>query len=89
MHFVVAEESGEVTKANADQVVVKYKDGNVTYDAEHFVRSNEGTSINQHVVVNTGDKVKAGDPLIEGMSIQGGELALRERPTGGIHAMGN
>jgi DNA-directed RNA polymerase subunit beta len=57
-------------------VVVKYKDGNVTYDAEHFVRSNEGTSINQHVVVNTGDKVKAGDALIEGMSIQGGELAL-------------
>jgi DNA-directed RNA polymerase subunit beta len=74
--LVVAEETGEVTKANADQVVVKYKDGNVTYDAEHFVRSNEGTSINQHVVVNTGDKVKAGDPLIEGMSIQGGELAL-------------
>ncbi|HSW98626.1 MAG TPA: DNA-directed RNA polymerase subunit beta, partial [Candidatus Saccharimonadales bacterium] len=37
---------------------------------------NEGTSINQKVVVNTGDKVKAGDVLIEGMSIQGGELAL-------------
>ncbi|MGB3009654.1 MAG: DNA-directed RNA polymerase subunit beta, partial [Candidatus Saccharimonadales bacterium] len=74
--LVVAEDAGEVVKANADQVVVKYKDGNVTYDALHFVRSNEGTSINQHVVVSTGDKVKAGDALIEGMSIQGGELAL-------------
>ena len=74
--LVVAEAAGEVVKANADQVVVKYKDGNVTYDALHFVRSNEGTSINQHVVVSTGDKVKAGDALIEGMSIQGGELAL-------------
>ena len=74
--LVVAEGAGEVVKANADQVVVKYKDGNVTYDAQHFVRSNEGTSINQHVVVSTGDKVKAGDALIEGMSIQGGELAL-------------
>ena len=74
--LIVAEAAGEVVKANADQVVVKYKDGNVTYDAEHFVRSNEGTSINQHVVVSTGDKVKAGDALIEGMSIQGGELAL-------------
>ncbi len=74
--LVVAEDSGEVVTANADQVVVKYKSGNVTYEAEHFVRSNEGTSINQHVVVNTGDTVKAGDTLIEGMSIQGGELAL-------------
>jgi DNA-directed RNA polymerase subunit beta len=74
--LVVAEDSGEVVTANADQVVVKYKNGNVTYEAEHFVRSNEGTSINQHVVVNTGDTVKAGDTLIEGMSIQGGELAL-------------
>jgi DNA-directed RNA polymerase subunit beta len=74
--LVVAEAAGEVTKATADQVVVKYKDAIVTYDAQHFVRSNEGTSINQHVVVNTGDKVKPGDVLIEGMSIQGGELAL-------------
>ena len=74
--LISAEGSGEVVKASADQVVVKYKDGNVTYEAEHFIRSNEGTSINQHVVVNTGDKLKEGDPIIEGMSIQGGELAL-------------
>ena len=56
--------------------MVKYKDGSVKYVPQHFVRSNEGTSINQRVVVNTGDKVKAGDVLIEGMSISGGELAL-------------
>jgi DNA-directed RNA polymerase subunit beta len=74
--LVVAEGDGEVTKANADQVVIKYKEGSVTYEPQHFVRSNEGTSINQFVVVNTGDKVKTGDPLIEGMSVQGGELAL-------------
>ncbi len=74
--LVVADAAGEVIRADADKVVVKYKDGPVTYEAQHFVRSNEGTSINQHVVVSTGDKVKAGDPLIEGMSIQGGELAL-------------
>ncbi len=40
------------------------------------MRSNEGTSINQKVVVSTGEKVKAGDVLIEGMSIDDGELAL-------------
>jgi len=74
--LIVAEDEGEVIKATADEVVVKHKDGNVTYQPQHFVRSNEGTSINQHVVVSSGDKVKKGDPIIEGMSIQGGELAL-------------
>ncbi|MEO8784890.1 MAG: DNA-directed RNA polymerase subunit beta, partial [Candidatus Saccharimonadales bacterium] len=54
---VMAEGSGEVTKADADQVVVKYKEGSVTYEPLHYVRSNEGTSINQRVVVNSGDKV--------------------------------
>jgi DNA-directed RNA polymerase subunit beta len=73
---ILAEGVGEVTKANAQEVVVKYKEGSVTYDPQRFVRSNEGTSINQKVVVSTGDKVKAGDVLIEGMSIADGELAL-------------
>jgi DNA-directed RNA polymerase subunit beta len=74
--IVVAEADGEVIKANGAEVVVRYKEGPVTYEPQHFVRSNEGTSINQAVVVNTGDQVKAGDALIEGMSVQGGELAL-------------
>ncbi|HYH75643.1 MAG TPA: DNA-directed RNA polymerase subunit beta [Candidatus Saccharimonadales bacterium] len=72
----LAEADGEVVKATGDSVVVKYADSTVAYEPQHFVRSNEGTSINQKVVVNTGDKVKEGDVLIEGMSIQGGELAL-------------
>jgi DNA-directed RNA polymerase subunit beta len=74
--MVLAESDGEVTHATGDEVHVAYAEGTVTYEPEHFVRSNEGTSINQKVVVNTGDKVKKGDVLIEGMSIQGGELAL-------------
>lgn len=74
--LTVAEADGEVIKASNDEVVVKYKDGTVTYEPMHFIRSNEGTSINQTVVVNTGDKVKKGDSLMEGMSVQGGELAL-------------
>jgi len=73
---ILAEADGEVVKATGAEVIVKYAEGTVTYDPQHFIRSNEGTSINQKVVVNTGDKVKQGDVLIEGMSIQGGELAL-------------
>lgn len=73
---ILAEADGEVTKATAQEVVVKYKAGSVSYEPQRFVRSNEGTSINQKVVVNTGDKVKKGSVLIEGMSIADGELAL-------------
>jgi len=75
--MVLAKEDGQVLKAASDEVVVKYKSGKrATYHPVHFVRSNEGSSINQVVVVSSGDKFKAGQPLIEGMSIAGGELAL-------------
>ncbi|CAN5386514.1 DNA-directed RNA polymerase subunit beta [soil metagenome] len=74
--LILAEAEGEVVRADGAEVVVKYKDAKVTYEPLHFVRSNEGTSINQKVVVSTGDKVKKGDVLIEGMSVRDGELAL-------------
>ncbi|MEO5627663.1 MAG: DNA-directed RNA polymerase subunit beta [Candidatus Saccharimonadales bacterium] len=73
---VLAEAVGEVVKANANEVTVKYKEGTVKYDPLHYIRSNEGTSINQRVVVTAGEKVKKGDVLIEGMSVAAGELAL-------------
>ncbi len=71
-----AEGKGVVQKATADEVVVSYDRRKVTYKPVHYVRSNEGTSINQRVVVSSGDKVKPGDVLVEGMSIESGELAL-------------
>jgi DNA-directed RNA polymerase subunit beta len=74
--LVVAESDGEVVKADGAEVLVQYKDGVKSYIPMHFKRSNDGESINQHVVVNRGDKVKAGDTLIEGMSVADGELAV-------------
>ena len=74
--MIMAEEDGEVITADARRVTVAYKTRKVTYEPMHYVRSNEGSSINQKVVVNSGDKVKAGDSLVEGMSVAGGELAL-------------
>jgi len=74
---ILAEADGEVVRASAAEVQIKYKNGHTTtYEPQHFVRSNEGTCINQKVVVTSGDKLKKGDVLIEGMSIEGGELAL-------------
>ena len=74
--LVVAEAAGEVVRADGDEVHVKYSDGTKTYAPVHFEKSNDDRSINQRVVVHTGDKVKQGDILIEGASIADGELAL-------------
>ena len=74
--LIVAEAEGEVVKADATEVQVKYKDGVKSYQPQHFKRSNDGESMNDRVIVTRGQKVKEGDILIEGMSISDGELAV-------------
>ncbi|MDX2775908.1 DNA-directed RNA polymerase subunit beta [Streptomyces caniscabiei] len=74
--LIVAEADGEVVRADADVVEVKYKDGVKQYELIHFAKSNDDRSINQKTRVIRGDKVKKGDILIEGASIADGELAL-------------
>ncbi len=74
--LIAAPSAGTVLKASGGEVIVQYKEGKVTYNPMHFVRSNEGSSINQKVVVSSGDTLQAGDPIIEGMSVADGELAL-------------
>ena len=74
--LVVAEGAGEVVRADGDVVEVKYKDGVKTYEPVHFIKSNDDRSINQKVRVTRGQKVKAGDILIEGASVADGEIAL-------------
>ena len=74
--LVLAESTGEVTRADANRIDVKYKDGIKTYEVQHFVKSNDDRSINQKVRVKRGQKVKKGTILIEGASIADGEIAL-------------
>jgi len=74
--LVVAEGSGEVVRADGEEVHVKYSDGTKIYKPVHFTKSNDDRSINQKVVVVRGQKVKKDDILIEGASIAEGEIAL-------------
>jgi len=75
--IVVAEGPGTVTAASASEITVTYdKGGATTYQLQTFVRSNDGASIHQKAIVSSGEKVKKGQILADGMSTEKGELAL-------------
>jgi len=74
--LILAEGTGEVVRADGDEIHVKYADGVKIYKPVHFTKSNDDRSINQKVCVVRGQKVKKGDILIEGASVAEGEIAL-------------
>jgi DNA-directed RNA polymerase subunit beta len=73
---VVAGDDGEVTYVDADRVVVQHGSKRDEYDLHKFMRSNQGTLIDQRPVVTVDDKAKKGEVLADGSSTAGGELAL-------------
>ncbi len=76
--MVVSSFDGEVAEVSGTAIVVKEKGTNKkhTFVLDKFERSNQGTCMNQKILVREGDKVKAGDVLADGPSTDGGELAL-------------
>jgi DNA-directed RNA polymerase subunit beta len=76
-HVLAAEDDGEVVAADGAKVTMKYKKAEgKTYMLNKYVRSNNSTAITQRPVVMPGDKVKKGDVLADGPSVENGELAL-------------
>ncbi len=74
---VFAEEDGVVEYIDGERVVVKYKKlGQKEYETVKYLRSNNDTSFSQYPRVSKGDKVKAGDLLVDGPTMIEGELAL-------------
>jgi len=77
---VTAVRSGVVTEVASDRLVIKSEDGEEDiYDEtviQKFIRSNQGTSRNMRVLVNQGEKVSAGQVIVDGPSTQNGEMAL-------------
>ncbi len=74
--IIVAEDDGEVTRADSVAVEVKYASGTAKYELKHFEKTADDRCYNQKVVVSRGQKVKKGDILVEGASIKDGEIAL-------------
>ncbi|MGH7755576.1 MAG: DNA-directed RNA polymerase subunit beta, partial [Vulcanimicrobiaceae bacterium] len=75
---VLAEEAGEVTFADARQIVVRGDESRLerTYELLKFTRSNAGTCINQAPIVAIGEHVVRGQILADGPSSEQGEMAL-------------
>jgi len=81
-----AEDSGQVTRAKEDgkvvsvqsnEIVIKNSKGKeIKYPLLKFVRSNASTCMNQHPIVDRGEKVSKGDVIADGASVDKGELAL-------------
>ena len=73
----LARKAGVVTVVDSDEVTVMNDDGTTEhYFVEKFVRSNQGTSRNQKVVVSQGDRVEPGMVIADGPSTDKGEMAL-------------
>ncbi len=73
----LAEGDGVVTKVSACEITIKYDGiGEKTHKLIKFIRSNQGTCVNQKPVVSVGMKVKKGDVIADGPSTHEGEIAL-------------
>ena len=83
-----AADSGQLILADADGVITSVTGREITLTADSnghheyryalrkFVRSNQGTTINQRPIVSRGQRVREGDVLADSSSTDGGELAL-------------
>ncbi|MDR1532990.1 MAG: DNA-directed RNA polymerase subunit beta [Clostridiales bacterium] len=78
---VAAKESGVVDKVTANEIVVKTTENKrVSHKLLKFLRSNQGTCINQRPLVAKGQSVTAGQIIADGPSTSHGELALGKNP---------
>ena len=72
-----ATEDAVVTSVTSSQIVTKNGNGEEqVFDLVKFARTNQGTCINQHPIVNKGDKIEKGQVLVDSYSIDDGNLAL-------------
>ena len=75
---VLAKEAGTVAAVSADRVMIR-RDGDGaldTYKLIKFMRSNQGTCVNQRPVVAYGQHVEAGEVIADGPSTDQGEISL-------------
>jgi DNA-directed RNA polymerase subunit beta len=75
---IYAEDDGEVDYVDAEKLKVKYKGEKEPkeYNLITFLGTNQDTCFTQKPIVDLGQKVKRGDLMVDGPSMQKGEMAL-------------
>ena len=74
---VLAKRAGTVTQMDAKTIAITTVDGEVdTYELIKFMRSNQGTCINQRPIVEIGQQVEAGEVIADGPATSNGEISL-------------
>ena len=74
---VVSKHSGTVEKVSATEVVIRTDDGElVPYKVLKFMRSNQGTCINQRPIVDVGERIEVGQVIADGPGTCNGEISL-------------
>ena len=76
--MILAKHAGEVVRVTADFIEVRADEtGEIDhYKLQKYMRSNQGTCINQVPIVYKGDHVEAKEPIADGPATDHGELAL-------------
>ncbi len=74
---VIAKNGGVVEKVSADKITIRVDATTVDeYDIIKFMRSNQGTCINQRPIVDEGQVVEKGQVIADGPSTDQGEISL-------------
>ena len=76
VEFVDANEIHIRHNMDENDLLVSFESDLRVYNLTKFARTNQGTCMNLKPLVSKGEKVKAGQILVEGYSTQKGELAL-------------
>ncbi|MFH1744747.1 MAG: DNA-directed RNA polymerase subunit beta [bacterium] len=76
-HVLISDVEGVVSAVDGSRIEIKDKKGKtITYNLTKYLRSNAQTCINQRPIVSVDEKVKIGQVLSDGPSIDNGELSL-------------
>ncbi|TET81728.1 DNA-directed RNA polymerase subunit beta, partial [candidate division TA06 bacterium] len=74
---IFAADEGVVSSVTGSRIVIEDGKGEKhIHELAKFVRTNQGTTINQYPIVDKGEEVKKGQVLVDSSSIDNGELAL-------------
>ncbi len=74
---VVSKHNGVVEKVSATEIVIRTDEGALeTYKILKFMRSNQGTCINQRPIVEKGERVTKGMVIADGPATSNGEISL-------------